>query len=272
MSTLTCAGVALVIAIALSGCDTDKPDRSSPPSTSVAPTLTPVQVAATSCPATHPVPLTLQPETPDEARIAHNLIGCTNNQVGTSTYYENRDDSAVWILDQPAVSISLDLKIQVFRDALPESLKRRTLEPGQHATVNLAPAKLRLSLDPQVQSAWQTLTAMTDTLYDAAGTRLKRLYTAGSKSRKAAVDCVSEGFKIGQTIAKSDSSQPPEDLIESGLDVLDSLKTCGKSLKAARFEGVVTPEDLSRSLKTPTWRTSTNTILKITKLARGLHI
>lgn len=272
MSTLTCAGVSLVIAIALSGCDDSSQGSATPSSTTTSPTLAPVAVPAASCPASHRYPLTLQPETPDEARIAGHFIACTNGQAGTSTYYENRDATAVWTLDQPAISISLDLKVQVFRDALPDTLKRRTLEPGQNATINLAPNKIRLSLDPQVQSAWQTLTALADTVYDAAGTRLKRMLAAGSKSRRAAIDCVSEGFNIGQTIAETSDSSAPETLIESGLDVLDSAKTCGKSLKAARIEGVVTPEELSRSLKSSTWRTSTNTILKVVKLARGLHI
>jgi hypothetical protein len=207
----------------------------------------------------------------DEASIAGNLIGCTN-RTGTSTYFDNRDDSAVWTMDHAASSISLGLKVQAFREAMPQALQRRTLEPGQSATINAASTSIRLTLDPQVQSAWQALTAFADTVADAAETRLERLLSLGSKSRKATIDCVSEGFRIGQEIAKAGDSRAPEDLIESGLGIFDSAKACGKSIKAARAEGVVTAEELGRELKSSSWRSSTNTIVKITKLARGVHI
>ena len=275
MRTVRRAATTLVAVLAVAGCDSGPDPEPARQTTKVSPTLTTVAVPASSCPPSHPVPLVLYPETPEEADIVDKLIGCTNNSVGTSTYFENHADSAVWTLDRPATSMSLAPMAQVFRDAMPAELKRRTLEPGQSVIISGTPTLIHLSLNPQVQAAWQALSALVDTARNKARAavedRLKRLLSDNSKSRKATVTCVFEGFKVGEQLAGPGESRLPEDLIETGLDIFDSVKGCGKAIKEAGSEGVLVADDVGRELKSSTWRSATNTMLKLVKVARGVH-
>lgn len=275
MRTVRRAAATLVAVLAVAGCDGGPDPEPVRQTTKVSPTLTTVAVPASKCPPSYPVPLVLYPETPEEARIVDKLIGCTNNSVGTSTYFENGADAAVWTLDRPATSMSLTPIAQVFRDALPAGLKRRTLEPGQWVIISAAPTLIHLSLNMQVQAAWQALSAFVDTVRDKARAavedRLKRLLSDNSKSRKATVACVSEGFNAGERIASAGESRSPEDLIETGLDIFDSVRGCGKAIKEAGIDGLLVADDLGRELKSSTWRSATDAMLQTVKIARGVH-
>jgi hypothetical protein len=269
MTTVKLAAAVVSVALALAGCDS-QPD---PPA--------PVVVRAHNCPTTHPTPLVLYPETQEEASIVSTLIACTNGD-GSSTYFENLHESAVWTIDRPTdvrwTVLDSDLKLDVFHEVIQANrLDGMTLEPGRYATIDRPPAEVHLSLNPSAQAAWQTLSLLADTAQDkikgAAQDGLKRLLRKGSPSRNATVDCLFEGFSMGQQVVKAGESRSPEDVLESGLGIFDNAKTCAKSInQAARSEGVITIEDIARETKSSAWRTTTRTMLNTLKIAKGIRI
>jgi hypothetical protein len=253
--------IAVVAALALGGCgDTSTPAAqppaqggytiANPPPTNPTLALTPVTTPEANCPpSTFPDPLTMQPETADEARLLGNLDFCTlktaANPQGMGSYLHNRDQTAVWVLDQPANitnpanPTNLPLVNMAFRTLVHDrGLTGATLEPGRALSYpSIDPSSVHAYLNVSAQAAWQVLNLTVESVQKKAASSVEaaavKVLGGSTSSRQAAVTCAFEGFHAGQSIRAAVKGSRL-DALQKAIDVASAGSKCSMALDAAK--------------------------------------
>ena len=270
--------IVVVAALALSGCGPE-PTPPPPPSSFTQPVTTSTFTAVTTPQANcvldgFRVPLTMYPETADEARLIRSLDACTGATTaafpnGRGIYLSNHDATAVWVLDKPtgltnpAFESNLSLRNRTFRNMLRGlNFAGVTLEPQRYVYYpNLDPLSVHLYLDASAQAAWQVLNLTVESVQDKTRSTLedaavKVLGGSAPSSRQAAVTCAVAGFNSGTSITAARKGTKV-DALQAAIQVGSSASVCGRALDAARAErlvGMAKEEVVLFQERSSTWR------------------
>jgi hypothetical protein len=198
---------------------------------------------ASGCTADYPARLRLVPENQQEAAILDTLVGCTS-RTNTGAYFKNTHDSAVWVIDRPALTwekTSSALDVALFRGEMKlRGLAGLTLEPGQAVSIrSVDPTTVHLRIDARGQGSWQVLELARDTVQNkltgAGEDALVKLLGNGSPSRTAVLTCMKQAYDVGNQVAGANVSNRLE-RFENLLGLAQNVTGCGKAVSAAQLE------------------------------------
>jgi hypothetical protein len=243
------------------------------------PTLPPVRTSGSLCPAAYPNPLSVQPESVDEATVQATLVVCTgpvtdDSPYGTGIFVRNASDAAVWVIDEPEsvlgrpVMAPRTLQVKAMLSFLQTHREVRgvTLPPRasfEESTVD--PRTIRLSLDSSAQAAWQVLNlavaSVAEQVQTNAANRVEmaahRLLNSTAPSRGAVFTCMAQAFDAGRAVANARNGMHVQRL-ETALDLGSSGSICGAAISSAQqtssLAGFTADDLLAAAGTSPFWQ------------------
>jgi hypothetical protein len=250
--TLRLIAVATVVGFALGACSAGTAPSPPPPPQ---PTLRPVATDRALCPAAYPNPLSVQPESADEAMVQSTLVICTGRPTddrpyGKGIFLRNASDAAVWVIEQPDSLLGLGvmaprtLQVKTLQNFLQTQRPIRgvTLPPRasfEESTVD--PRTVRLSLNGSAQAAWQVLNlavaSVAKQVHPNAANRNEmaahRLLASTAPSKEALFICMGQAFDAGNDVAGVANGKHVERL-EAALDLGSATSDCGAAINRAQ--------------------------------------